>query len=406
MTVVTVERIAAGGDGVAHLDDGITVFVPRTAPGESVEIRVVARRRRYARALLERVLEPSAARVAPRCPHYDGDRCGGCQLQHLAGDAQREAKGHIVEDALHRIGGRAPRSVPVNPSPDDWRYRARVGLDVADTNIGYHRYDDPMGVFELGDCWIARDTIMGLWAEVSRARVRLPRGVTGVALREDREGHLHVIVEGGAPPWDAVPLQHALEPADVTVWWRPTGGAARAVAGRARGFPALAFEQVHPGFAETIRSAAVTAAGDLHGRVAWDLYGGVGDSAAALARAGAEAWSVDADQGVIEWGRAHLPVEGVQRVAGLVEHEVARLPEPAAVIANPPRVGMAAVVCRRLEAWARERPGARLIYVSCDPATLARDLGRMPAFRIESLVAYDLFPQTAHVEALAVLEAA
>jgi 23S rRNA (uracil1939-C5)-methyltransferase len=92
-------------------------------------------------------------------------------------------------------------------------------------------------------------------------------------------------------------------------------------------------------------------------------------------------------------------------LAARVEESLHRLPEPDAIVANPPRGGLHPNVVRRLEPWARERAG-RFVYVSCDPATLARDVSRMPAFRMRSLAAYDLFPQTSHVETLAVLEAA
>ena len=120
------ESIAAGGDGVGRLD-GLAVFTPRTAPGELVEV-TVRQRGRMGRGRLLRVLEPSPARVVPRCRHYDGDRCGGCQLQHMTIESQREAKQQIVQDAFSRIARRPVPRPEIFPSPRSWEYRSRLTL--------------------------------------------------------------------------------------------------------------------------------------------------------------------------------------------------------------------------------------------------------------------------------------
>lgn len=182
------------------------------------------------------------------------------------------------------------------------------------------------------------------------------------------------------------------------------------VSGNARGFPVVAFEQVYPEFGWRIRREAADALGVVEGKVVWDLYGGVGDTAELLAQRGARVWTVDADRRAIEWARKQklsgVERGTVERVAGRVEESLHRLPEPGAVVVNPPRAGMAKAVAAALERWAAGSPGARLSYVSCDPATLARDLARMPSLGLAAVTAFDLFPQTSHVETLAVLEAA
>jgi tRNA/tmRNA/rRNA uracil-C5-methylase (TrmA/RlmC/RlmD family) len=136
----------------------------------------------------------------------------------------------------------------------------------------------------------------------------------------------------------------------------------------------------------------------------WDLYGGVGDTAELLAQAGATVWSVDADRAAKEWARK-TSRDGVHHVTGRVENVLHRIAEPDGVIVNPPRAGLAARVARHLDQWAETHPASRMAYISCDPATLARDIGRMPAFRVGRVMAYDLFPQTSHVETMALLEA-
>jgi 23S rRNA (uracil1939-C5)-methyltransferase len=135
----------------------------------------------------------------------------------------------------------------------------------------------------------------------------------------------------------------------------------------------------------------------------WDLYGGIGDTAAALAARGADVVSVDADQRAVAWARRRSIHGRVRFIAARAEDAVARLPAAEAVVVNPPRTGLDRRVTRRLAAT----HVARLAYVSCDPATLARDLARLaPPYRVDAVRAFDLFPQTAHVETVVALRAA
>jgi 23S rRNA (uracil1939-C5)-methyltransferase len=159
---------------------------------------------------------------------------------------------------------------------------------------------------------------------------------------------------------------------------------------------------VNPVLASRIRSDAVEALGDVSGRVVWDLYGGVGDTARLLAARGARVWCVDSDRSAVEWAEAAGGAGNF--LAARVEDVLGRLPPPDSVVANPPRIGFDFRVVRHLLRWGERGAGRRVSYVSCDPATLARDLKRLSAFRIVSVSAYDLFPQTAHVESLVVLE--
>lgn len=418
MVRVRIERLAAGGDGVGRLEDGMVVFVPRTAPGDWAEVEVRERKRRFARARLVRVLEPGAGRVDPPCPHYVWDRCGGCQLQHLSAEVQLEVKRGFVGDALRRIGKREVSDPPIEPSPVSWRYRTKITLAVRKGAIGLHRYDHPEEVFELGDCLIARQSLMGLWGRLRSCRRELPAGAASVALKEDRSGGLHLMIFGGEPPWDPQPLARALGPDGVTVWWQPARGAPRVVSGERRGFPVLAFEQVNPELAARIREQTILWLGEVEGRVVWDLYCGVGDMALLLASRGGRVYGVDSDRQAIEWARGRWIAASrtaglasgtgsAEFVHGLVEESLHRLPEPQRVVANPPRQGMHPLVTRELEGLARRRQGGgeplRLCYISCDPATLARDLARLPSWKLLELRAFDLFPQTSHVETVALL---
>jgi len=151
------------------------------------------------------------------------------------------------------------------------------------------------------------------------------------------------------------------------------------------------------------RRWAVDQLGDLRGAVAWDLYGGIGDTAIQLAGRGAQVVSVDADEQAVAWARGRSAERPIRFIAGRAEDVLSTLPDPNVVVVNPPRAGLHWNVTLRLTS----QPVARVIYRSCDPATLARDLHRLRVnYRVTAVRAFDLFPQTAHVETVVVLEGA
>jgi 23S rRNA (uracil1939-C5)-methyltransferase len=422
--VVAVSGIAAGGDGVGRLGDGRAVFLPRTAPGERVTLRAGSLRmhRTFARGEAGEIVEPAAARVVPACPHYVADHCGGCQLQHLSTEAQLQAKRTIVGDALRRIGKLDVPDPEIQSAREQWRYRTKISLAVQrrwgkghDQGppfvAGFHPYDRPDRVFPLVDCHIADERLMSLWRQLQPHLGLLPERTTRMTLRLDRQGTRHLVVESAGEPWrTADQLRAALveeEEAEVVCWWQPPDGAPRVVAGPVTGFPATAFEQVNPGMGALARRWAVEGLGEVRGLQAWDLYGGIGDTALLLAERGARVVSVDADEKAVAWarGRSDLAAFGdqVRCIAGRAEDVLSTLPEPEVVVVNPPRSGLHWDVVLRLTG----DPVSRLAYVSCDPATLARDLQRLSVnYRVHAVQAFDLFPQTAHVETVVLLETA
>lgn len=407
VNAVRILRLAAGGDGVGKLGDGRTVFVPRTAPGDLVELTRVREHRRFARARIGRLVETSLDRVEPPCRHYVRDECGGCQLQHLSAPAQREARRGAVSDALRRIGGLTVGDPELVPSETEWEYRSKLTLHNDGRRIGLHPLDRPAEVFDLETCPITDAALMRLWGEVRRHRALLPKELEHIVLRLDRDGRRHLIVQvKGAAPWvDSEQLWRALAAAGLpaTLWWRPEVGAARAVAGSADPFPATVFEQVHPAMGDRARAHAVAAAGDVRGRHVWDLYAGIGETTLALLAHGATVESVESDRRAVSHADQCGPIDRarVVRHAARVEDVMPTLRKPQVVITNPPRTGMDARAAAALASSAPER----IVYISCDPATLARDIARIgAAYRLADVRAFDLFPQTAHVEAVALLE--
>lgn len=405
---VRVLRLAAGGDGVGKLGDGRAVFVPRTAPGDLVELAQVRESRRFARARIGALLEPGPDRVSPPCPHYVRDDCGGCQLQHIGADAQRSARRGFVGDALRRLGGIETADPGIVPADRDWNYRTKLTLHVARGRIGLHPLDRPLDVFDLQTCPITAEPLLELWSEARPLRHLLPPDAERVVLRLDRESRRHLTVEApAASRWTGAAELHALLAAagvPVTLWLRAGNAEAEPVLG-ADDFPAAVFEQVHPAMGDRARAHALAALGPAAGSHAWDLYAGVGDATAALLEAGATVESVESDRRAVAWAGRHDTAPDsasrVRRHAGRVEELIDRLRTPSLVFTNPPRTGMD----ERVTAAIAGRRPERIVYVSCDPATLARDLRRLgPGYRLAGLTAFDLFPQTAHVETVAVLE--
>jgi 23S rRNA (uracil1939-C5)-methyltransferase len=389
---------------VGKLADGRTVFVPRTAPGDLVELADVRIAKRFARARLQTVLQPSADRVPPRCPHYTADECGGCQLQHLSYPAQLEARRGFVGDALRRIARLDVTDPAIEPAAYEFGYRTRMTLAARGGCIGLHRLGGAGAVFDLEECPITADSLNALWRQLSAARALLPPGLAQLVLRLDPASRCHVIarVRVGQVWTRADELARRLAEAGTpaVLWWEPEGGVPRVVAGRPGSFaPAGVFEQAHPVMAERARAFAVERLGPVEGLEVWDLYAGIGETTTQLARRGARVSSVELDRRAVAYAeRSESPAS---RRTGAVETLAATLPAPDRVVTNPPRTGMDAGVTALI---ARRRP-ERVAYISCDPATLARDVVRLgTGYRLNDVRCFDFFPQTAHIETVAILE--
>ncbi|HEX6942471.1 MAG TPA: methyltransferase [Gemmatimonadaceae bacterium] len=395
MAEVRIESIAAGGDGVGRLD-GLAVFTPRTAPGELVDV-ATRQQGRLARGRLLRILERSPHRVEPRCRHYDGDHCGGCQLQHLSMEAQLSAKQRIVQDAFTRIARRPVELPEIVPSPTAWEYRSRLTLAMRWRNggwtMGLHRFDDVESIFDLVECPITDPRIVAAWASVRQASQWLPRAreLRGTVRLAGSE--LALIVEGGDAWTHASEFADAVGMFDV-IRWRSVHGPVRVIVDRRKSAtPEQSFDQVNQPVAAAARHDIIERAlAGLPG-TAVDAYAGLGATALALAGRGVTVTAIESDSAAVRFAAEHLPANA-HAMAARVEDVIAELLPADVVVLNPPRAGVHPRVTEALQT----RTVPRLMYMSCDAATLARDVSRLPAYRVESLRAYDMFPQTAHVE--------
>lgn len=400
---IAIETIAAGGDGVGRAH-GLVVFVPRTAPGDVAEV-TWRTQGRFARGVLRRLVTPSPVRVEPRCPHFVNDRCGGCQLQHLAYDAQLDAKGRIVRDALERIGKRRVPVPAVQPSPAPWRYRRKLTLALRRRGGGWiaglHPYDAPGRVFPLRDCPITDDRVVAVWREVLGAASELPRAdeLRG-AVRLDDAGATFVL-EGGSR-WSGARAFFTRTPSVRALWWQREGGERvllherRAAGGEHDAeVPGASFAQVNAAVAAELRAYVTERVLAYAPRSVVDAYAGLGDLAASLATGERAVTAIESDAAAAAWCAGRLPA-GSRTITARVEDALPSALPADVVVLNPPRGGVHERVTGVLQST---EPAPRAVmYVSCNPATLARDLTRMPRWRIASLRAFDMFPQTAHVE--------
>jgi 23S rRNA (uracil1939-C5)-methyltransferase len=395
-----IESIAAGGDGVAR-SEGLVVFTPRTAIGDQV-IAGVTVKGRMARGVVDTIERPGADRVAPDCAHYDGDRCGGCQLQHISIDGQRESKRRIISDTLRRIGKREIALPELRSGANAWRYRRKLTLALRRKGeswiAGLHAYDNPAHVFSLDDCKISDERLMVVWREIMGAQAHFPvafqlRGA--VRLLGDATNRAAFVLEGGRD-WSAAEAFFNAVPSLAALWWVPENGSRRLLGDRReKGEPGASFTQVNPEVAAKLEAFVVDAVMAHKPSTVVDGYSGSGDVAVALAGRGVKVIAIELDSEASAWAASRLPA-GSRAVTARVEDAIRNTLPADVVILNPPRTGVDARVTTALS---KATPAPRaIIYVSCDPATLARDLSRLPGWAIAKVTAFDMFPQTAHVE--------
>ena len=393
--LVTIDGIAAGGDGVGRID-GLVVFVPRTAPGD-VGLVEYSVKGRLARGRMIELQQASPERVEPPCPHYVRDHCGGCQIQHLNYDAQLQLKGRLVADALARIGRRELVPPSVHPAADAWRYRRKLTLALRRRGerwiAGLHPYDAPGRVFALADCPITDPAVVAHWRTVMEQSSLLPRAAElrgAVRLMGDR---FAFTLEGG-DRWPAARRFFDALTGMAALWWQPDGQRRRLLHDR-RGDaePGASFVQVNPAMAAELSRHLVERVLSHRPASVVDAYAGGGDSAVAIAGHGVTVQAIELDGEAAAWAGARLAPPSAVTVARVEDALESLLPADVVVL-NPPRAG----VHERVTAALSAQPPRAVLYVSCNPATLARDVARLPGYRVASLRAFDMFPQTAHVE--------
>lgn len=384
MIELTIEKIVYGGDGLARTESG-TVFVPLTAPGDRVRAEIIEQRKGFARAALESVLEPSPVRREPPCKFYG--RCGGCQLQHLTYEAQLRAKSEFIRESLSRLG-QIDWTEPVEIiAGAEFEYRSRLRLQVdrqhTPPRVGFFEAKSHR-VCDVDECKLAAP-------EVNAALKSFRDSVETVS--SDRE--IEILASSGGQ------VETVRYPES------PSTRVLQTVGENAFEYDARSFFQVNRFLVERLASLVC---GGEEGKLALDLYGGVGLLSVPLAARFDRVVCVESSAHSCRLARQNVTLAGLRNVecvsaevAGWLARQSEESVKASLVVLDPPRAGAGKQVIREL---ARLRP-ARITYVSCDPTTLARDLKALVAsnYKIASVTGLDLFPQTTHVETVVKLTA-
>ena len=438
-----IDSLAYGGNGVARLN-GFVVFVRRGLPGDLVRARVTKVKRGFAEALATDVLEPSGQRVDAPCAHYPA--CGGCRFQDLAYDAQVAAKEAQVRDALVRLGGIAePPLEPIVPAASVFHYRNKLEYSFTRSRdgpaLGFHKAGRWDEVLEIERCWLTTD--LGNAIRLAVRDWAREEGLEAYS-QEDGSGYLrHLVVREGRNTGQAL-VQLVTAPGEKfetgylvdvlrrfpevrSIHWAVNDTPAEAKNLTTRllwGEEAIeeellglrfrirpnAFLQTNTEMAEVLYRLAIEYAGLTGEQTVYDLYCGTGTIGLAMAAHALTVWGVDISEESIACALENMDLNGVTNAAfyaGNVSQSLEELAEragpPDLVVVDPPRAGLAGKALRRMARL--EAP--RIVYVSCNPTTLAGDLKALRAewgYELVRARPVDMFPHTPHVETVALLE--
>ena len=410
--LVQIEKPIYGGAFLARME-GKAVFVSMTLPGERARVRVTQEKRGYASAEIEEMVTTAPERVAPGCRHFGP--CGGCAYQHANYAAQLLFKQAILRETLGRAGVRAPEEIHVL-SAEPWRYRnrIRVGFD-AQGNAGY-RGRRSHGIVPIAECPIAAPLLVEAALAVAEIAGKSALRLDALALfcdatesallatifagnlKRDRFEELARALAEGVPALAGADLAiegREGEPARTVAQW-----GASSIAYRAAGFDYRvdhgAFFQVNRWLVDALIDRVTSG---RTGALAWDLFAGVGLFARRLTSTFERVIAVESAPAATAALAHNLRGSSGTAVKadtlGFLRRNRHR-PRPDLIVADPPRMGLGADICALLA----EIAAPAMVYVSCDPATLARDLGALngAGYEIESVTLADLFPQTFHLE--------
>jgi 23S rRNA (uracil1939-C5)-methyltransferase len=428
-----IEKVVYGGAGLAHQTDGEgagkAAFVPFTLPGEIVEARLLEQKNAFGEASLLRVLNASEDRVPPRCAHFG--QCGGCHYQHAAYPAQVQMKVAILQETLERVGLSALPAIRTHTG-EPWVYRNRTRLRIAELEatlrVGYNRRGSNE-FLAIHECpisaplvWRAAEALLTVAAEGSTAG-RLLRGAGEVEFfttGDQRKLQMTLFVRKVQPGFEALcermqELVPEMVGADISVLPssetqrrarspRPfktwgADGLNYSVADEVYWISRGGFFQVNRFLVDEL--VRIVTAG-RRGAVAWDLYAGVGLFSRALARTFEEVVAVEAagyDLSISFKGPGRRAVETT--TVEFLRNAVVQRERPELIVMDPPRAGVGAEVCALLARIS----SPEIVYVSCDPVTLARDLKLLVAagYNIAEMHMVDMFPQTFHLETMVIL---
>ena len=431
LLTLDVESLAYGGKGVARRD-GYVVFVAGALPGDRVRAEVTRAKRGYAEASTTEIVQPSPDRVPPRCDH-GGEPCPGAPWQGLAYEEQLRQKHSQVEDALVRIGHLSGFELePIEPAVERWRYRNKLEYSFGERDgelvLGFHARGRWDVIVDAEDCQLAsernnaRRNELREWASSAGLPAYDKRSREGVlrnlVIREGRRtGQLQsrLITSPAEIPRPPVDLHTIVEgPGSGTDG--PTGAlGAEYLEEELRGLrfriSHRAFFQTNTEMAERLYAIAAEMAGLTGSERVFDLFCGIGTLGLTLAGRAGEVWGIEIVADAVVDAEENARLNGVENASfrtGDARKEIrpllAEAGSPDVVVVDPPRAGLSKKVVRRLI----ECEAPRIVYVSCNPTTLAPNAAQLAeaGYRLRRVKPVDMFPQTPHIECVALLEKA
>ncbi len=399
-----VTALVYGGEGIGRLADGRAVFVPYCLPGERVKAQIIEEKRGHVRARLIYVTRPAENRVAPRCAHFS--ICGGCHYQHMPYAQQLLVKQSILKEQLQRLAGlKDPNVEACRPSPQEWNYRNTVQFHLAaNGRLGYYEAGSHE-VIAVQECHLPIGALDALWKQIEMEPLA---EIERVELRSGAEDDLMLMIESANPTLDA---EFALDLPISAVHMGPDGATILAgdgyvvmqVKDQVFRVSAASFFQVNTAQAGAMVDHLLEVLPLTGDSVVMDLYCGVGLFSAFLAPRVKECIAVELSESACDDFAVNLDsFENVSLYLGAAEDVLPGLEvKPQVVVVDPPRAGIERQAMDALLAMCPET----IAYISCDPATLARDVKKLLAggYALERVTPFDLFPQTYHVESISIL---
>jgi len=402
-----IDSHAYGGEALGRAPDGRRIFVRGALPGERVRMLVTEERPSYLRGRATEVLRAAETRVTPRCAHFG--ECGGCHYQHMHRTAQRAAKSEVLREQLYRLGGiSAPPIEATLASSVEWNYRNHVQFSLTpDGRPGYMRQGSHQ-VMAIRECHLPEPLLNGIWPALD---LHETRGLTHVGLRCGGDGEAMIVLEGGEVEAPEVETESAL-----SVAWLGPSGQAQVLMGEGSLHYAVSgidfevspgsFFQINTQLVPTLVEQVMALAEVKPGETVLDVYSGVGLFSAFLASQAARVVAVEASPSSAADFQVNLDAfDNVELYEGTAEEVLPHLEvEAHAAVIDPPRAGIE----REAMAGLLHLAPRRIVYVSCDPSTLARDGRALHAagYSLTTLIPIDLFPQTFHIESISLWRAA
>lgn len=410
-----IENLAFGGQGILR-HEGKVIFVPFTSPQEYVQIEISTVKSSHAFGQLLQVLEPGPGRIAPRCPYFT--KCGGCQLQHLHYDVQLEYKKQAVQDALVRIGGLVlPHPLEIAPAQPIWHYRRHVHLNLRPAQdggleAGYVGVDHTT-LIPVSECSIFIDEVDSLLVQLQKILKQINAGPGRVSLfKLEQTGFLaYFHFEGAISNKCDKVFKRAIEQTEIKAicistprgkQWFGTAAMSLSLEGLTIEISPQAFIQNHPQQSLNIYRKIADILSSQPGGVI-DAYCGIGISSLILAKAGHRVLGVEANLQAIKQAMDNALKNHVLEATFIcakteeIIEELLKSGEYRFLLVNPPKTGLHQAAIEAILACEPKE----ILYVSCMPSTLARDLKKISfKYELVDCFAFDMFPQTAHVETL------